>query len=67
MLGFLIISIESEYAIFLDKTNRNTEGKAKLDELLQEIDAMDRYEQKLKRTVYRQIKKVRNQLASVGA
>lgn len=56
-----------EYAIFLDKTNRNAEGKAKLDELLQEIDAMDRYEQKLKREVYRQIKRVRNQLASVGA
>jgi hypothetical protein len=53
-----------EYAIFLDKTDRKADAKAKLEELLHEIDAMDRYEQKLKRKVYREIKKVQNQLVS---
>lgn len=53
-----------EYAIFLNKTNRKAEGNAKLEELLEEIDAMDRYEQKLKRKVYREIKQVKNQLTA---
>jgi hypothetical protein len=55
-----------EYAIFLDKTNRKAAGIAKIEELLHEIDAMDRYEQKLKREIYRELKKVKSQMASVG-
>jgi len=44
-----------EYAYFLKEINKIEECKFKLEEMLDEIDAMDRYEQKLKRNITKEI------------
>ncbi len=45
-----------EYCNFLKEENRIDDAKAKLSEMIEEIDHMDRKEQRSKRTIYRDIK-----------
>ena len=51
-----------EYARFLNMTHRPIESKQKLDELLEEIEAMDKHEQRLKKEIRGQIKQYYREL-----
>lgn len=52
-----------EYAKFLNLSNKPGEAKEKLEELLNEINSMDRYEQRLKKDIHKQIKNLHHQIA----
>jgi len=52
-----------EYANFLSLTNRPSESSSLLQELINEIDAMDNFEKQAKKLIYREIKSKAKQLA----
>ncbi len=53
-----------EYARFLNNIQKQEEGLEKLEELMKELDSMDRQERRFKKTVYREIVRYHRELSS---
>ncbi len=53
-----------EYSNFLNLTNRSDEGSSILQDLIDEIDSMDNYEKRSKKNIYREIKRMAQELSA---
>ncbi len=51
-----------EFCNFLNEDNRSTEAKSKLKDMMEEIDHMDKAEQRLNRTIYKNISNLYNSI-----